>query len=77
MISLEPQNFGSKAFEDNNLKTEIEKKIRSGQKLSKIKKSFKVDNIDEVVEQIKDELEVNEFWYYDENNKIKLSPLQI
>lgn len=70
----EPQNFGSKAFEDNNLKTEIEKKIRSGQKLSKIKKTFKVDNIDEVVEQIKDELEVNEFWYYDENNKIKLSP---
>lgn len=70
----EPQNFGSKAFEDKNLKTEIEKKIRSGQKLSKIKKSHKLDSIDEIVEQIKDELEVNEFWYYDENNKIKLSP---
>lgn len=69
-----PENYGTKAFEDNTLKIEIEKKIRSGQKLSKIKKDFKLDNIDEVVENIKEQLEVNEFWYYDENNKIKLSP---
>jgi len=69
-----PENFGTRAFEDTNLKTDIEKKIRSGQKLSKIKKSFNISNIDEIVENIKEELEVNEFWYYDENNKIKLSP---
>lgn len=69
-----PENFGSKAFEDTNLKTDIEKKIRAGQKLSKIKKEFNLKNVDEVIESIKEDLEVNEFWYYDENNKIKLSP---
>jgi len=69
-----PQNFKSKAFEDSEKKTEIEKKIRSGKKISAIKKEIDLPNLDLIVESIKEQLEVNEFWYYDDKNKIKLSP---
>ena len=69
-----PETFNTKAFEDNKLRDEIEKKIRSGKKLSLIKKEVDVKNIDSVVENIKEDLQIKEFWYYDENNKIRLSP---
>lgn len=69
-----PENFNTKAFEDNKLRDEIEKKIRSGKKLSTIKKEINIKNIDSVVEDIKEDLQVSEFWYYDDKNKIRLSP---
>ncbi|MBS3739502.1 MAG: hypothetical protein KGY51_11010 [Psychroflexus sp.] len=71
-----PGNFGSKCFEDHNLKTKIEKQIRSGKSNRKIKKIFsnKVDDVETVIDKIKDNTKVNEFWYYDDKNKIRLSP---
>lgn len=72
-------NFGTKFFEDKKLKNEIEKAVRSGKKNNEIKKKLEKNNINvedfnDVVEDIKEDLEVSEFWYYDDKNKIKLSP---
>lgn len=71
-----PENFGSKSFEDTQLKTKIEKQIRAGKSNKQIKKDFgsKVEDLESVVDKIKDNTEVNQFWYYDDKNKIKLSP---
>jgi hypothetical protein len=71
-----PENFGSKSFEDNQLKARIEKLIRAGKSNKQIKKEFgdKVKDIETVVDKIKDNTEVNQFWFYDDKNKIKLSP---
>jgi len=71
-----PQNFGSRFFEDTNLKRNIEKQLRAGKTPAQIKKSLEKDvgNLEEVLEGIKDELEITEFWYYDNKNNIKISP---
>lgn len=71
-----PQNFGSKSFEDFDLRKKIEKQVRNGKKNTYIKNSIdsKIENLDLIVENIKEDLEVSEFWYYDDKNKIKLSP---
>lgn len=67
-----PENFGTKFFEDHQTKMEIEKQVRSGKK--KIKLDNKIEDIEEVVEKVKEQLQVDEFWFYDDKNKIKLSP---
>jgi len=72
-------NFGSKFFEDEVVKNEIVKEVRAGKTNASIKKrlerkNIEVDDINQIVEDIKDNLEVNEFWYYDDKNKIRLSP---
>jgi len=73
-------NFNTKAFEDRAERVRIEKKIRSGKSKKDIERDLKGRNsplagrVDEVTESIKSEMEVDEFWYYDHNGKIKLSP---
>jgi len=71
-----PENFGSKFFEDHKMRTKIEKQVRDGKNNKQIQKKLntKIDDLDEIVDNIKEDLEVNEFWYYDDKNKIKLSP---
>jgi len=68
-------DFGTKFFEDNIKKQEVENLILRGRKNSDIIKEFpqmKEEQIDEV----RKNLNPNEFWVYDQEGKIKLSPLK-
>lgn len=70
------QNFGSKEFEDKEAQQKVEKQIRAGKQNKDIIKSMPdldAEHIEEFVSSIKESLDIDEFWYYDENNKIKLS----
>lgn len=72
-------NFGTKFFEDNQLQKKIEIEIRSGKSNSQIEKTLekenlKLDDLGGIVDNIKSNIEIDEFWYYDERNKIRLSP---
>jgi len=69
-------NFGTKFFEDNQTKEKIEKLIRAGKSQKEISKSFESHDKKEVenfVSSIKETLDIDEYWYYDDKNKIKLS----
>lgn len=70
------ENHGSKEFEDKEAQQKVEKLIRSGKKSVDIIKSLpelKDVELDSYIESVKETLDIDEFWYYDENNKIKLS----
>jgi len=76
-------NFGTKSFEDKTLSSDIEKMMREGKDLKYIQRRLKEKNvsfaddkhkIEDVIDGIKKTIEVKEFWYYDKNNKIRLSP---
>jgi hypothetical protein len=69
--------FKTKFFEDSQIKARIEKQIRTGKKVKDIQKAItevSPEKIQEVAENIKENIAVNEFWYYDDNEKLKLSP---
>jgi hypothetical protein len=61
--------FGSRAFEDIQSKEKIEKLIRSGKPKKEIESLFK----DVDVSRIKDSIDIDEFWYYNDKGKILLS----
>lgn len=68
--------FGTKFFEDKEAQIKIEKQIRAGKKKKEITQIFPdIDKrtISEYIDSVKELLDIDEFWYYDENNKIKLS----
>lgn len=70
-------NFGTKFFEDKNLKNKIEKFIRSGKNEVEILKKFpeiKKEDVKEIVGNVKDIMASDDFWEYDNKGKIKLSP---
>lgn len=71
--------FGSKFFEDNELKKNIEIQIRNGKTPKEIIDNLERQNIvikdpEEAIENIKHDLTVEEFWYYTQKGAIKLSP---
>lgn len=69
-------NFGTKFFEDDHTKEKIKIKIRAGDDLTNIKRSFNQYSpveIEEAISDIKKELSITEFWDYDKNNRISLS----
>lgn len=69
-------NFGTKFFEDKECQQKIEKLIRAGKQNKDITKQFNDINPEQIetyIESIKDALDIDEFWYYDDNNKLKLS----
>lgn len=71
-------SFGSKCFEDKQTRVKLEKKIRSGKKVKEIQNWVKaenitVENVESVVEKVKETMQVEEFWQYDHNGKIKLT----
>lgn len=69
-------NFNTKCFEDIDTTQKIEKQIRTGNDYSKIKKKFPdIDSsaLESYVDSVKENLDLEEFWYYDDKNKIKLS----
>lgn len=65
-------NFGTKFFEDHDKHEKIEKLIRAGKTQKEIVKS--IDGSDDFVESIRENLNIDEFYYYDEKGKIKLDP---
>lgn len=70
-------NFKTKFFEDSTSKAKIEKLIRSGKKETEIVSSFpelKSEQVTQSLQQIKEKISINDFWNYDKNGKIKLSP---
>lgn len=73
--SRNPEKFGSRAFEDIDTINAIKKDVISGLSDSEIKKKYK-DNGDVagVVKVARDEEE--NFWYYDDKGRIKLSPIK-
>lgn len=71
------ENFGTKFFEDTKTREKIEKQIRAGKKNKEIKASFAEyteTEIEKCITGIKENISIVDFWHYDEENKIKLSP---
>lgn len=68
-------NFGSKFFEDSVTIKKIERHIRSGSSIDKIKADFSEhspNEIEKAIEQTKAKLSISEFWEYDKKGKISL-----
>lgn len=68
---------GTKYFEDAYTRQKIERRIRSGESIKAIQEStpdYGAEEIEEAVRSIKETLSVTEFWYFDDNGKIKLRP---
>ena len=61
--------FGTKAFEDHLRKEKIEKLIRGGKSKKDIEKDFKDVDID----LLKQSVDIDEFWIYNDKGKINLS----
>lgn len=61
--------FNTRAFEDTNTKIQIEKLIRSGKPKKEIQNKFKDVDID----LLKDSVDIDEFWIYNDKGKINLS----
>lgn len=71
------ENFNSKFFEDKQTKEKVEKLIRAGKKNKEIAKSFpeySEEELESCVNGIKENISITDFWHYDDENKIKLSP---
>ncbi len=60
---------GTKFFEDIHVKEKIEKKIRAGASKVELEKEFK--NVD--IGRFKNEMFIDEFWYYNDKGKLFLS----
>jgi hypothetical protein len=70
-------NFRTKFFEDTKTKQAVHKMIISGKKEKDIEKllpDMTSEEVQNCINLIKDKISLDEFWYYDENGKIKLSP---
>lgn len=70
-------NHGTKFFEDNELKGKIQQSIRSGKSSKEIKKllpNYSTDEVDTLINDVKDELAVTEFWRYTKQGKVTLVP---
>lgn len=61
--------FATKHFEDNQKKEQIEKLIRSGKTKKEVQEKF----IDVDISLLKDNIDIDEFWYYNDKGKILLS----
>lgn len=59
----------NKYFEDYDTKEKVEKQIRAGKTKKEIEATFK--GVD--ISRVKDNIDVDEFWYYNDKNKILLS----
>lgn len=65
-------NFGTKFFEDKETIEKVEKLVRSGKKKTEITKS--IPESKEYLDNIKENLDVDEYWTFDDKNRIRLSP---
>jgi SOS response regulatory protein OraA/RecX len=72
-------SFHTKFFDDNNVKKNIQKQILSGKSPKQIQKALTLENVtidEDVIEKVKENMEVEEFWNISEKGKISLSPLK-
>jgi hypothetical protein len=70
-------NFGTKFFEDKTIKQKIEKQIRTGKSKKEVidtYKDFDKKEIEKCIDDIKEDISVSDFWYYNDKGKINLSP---
>jgi hypothetical protein len=70
-------NFGTKFFEDKSIKEKIEKQIRSGKSKKEVVDThteFNKKDIEKCIDEIKEDISVDDFWYYNDKGKINLSP---
>ena len=72
--------FKTRFFEDTNVRETIQKQILSGKNAKQIRTELQRENIDsvdaDVIERVKDSMEVDEFWNISDKGKITLSPLK-
>lgn len=61
--------YNTKAFEDIHAREKIEKLIRSGKTSKEVQKTYK----DVDISRIKENLDIDEFWYYSDKGKVVLS----
>lgn len=69
--------FGTRFFEDVETKFRVEKQIRVGKQtkdIAKIIPDVTEAQIEQAAEQIRDNQNVEDFWYFDTNGNIRLSP---
>lgn len=69
--------FGTKFFEDKFTKEKIEKLIRAGKSVKEIKEAFtdlSEQEIESATNNIKDSLQITEFWQYSDQGKLTLRP---
>jgi hypothetical protein len=69
--------FGTKFFEDKTIKQKIEKQIRIGKSKKEVIDSysdFDKKEIEKCIDEIKEDISVSDFWYYNDKGKINLSP---
>jgi hypothetical protein len=69
--------FGTKFFEDKSVKNRIEKQIRTGKNKKEVieyHSDFDKKEIEKCIDDIKEEISVSDFWYYNDKGKINLSP---
>jgi hypothetical protein len=69
--------FGTKFFEDKSIKQKIEKQIRTGKNKKEVldyHSDYDKKEIEKCIDEIKEEISVSDFWYYNDKGKVNLSP---
>ena len=69
--------YGTRFFEDVETKHRVEKQIRVGKHtkdIVKIIEGVSAKQVDEAAEKIRDGQNIEDFWYFDKNKNIRLSP---
>ena len=69
--------FGTKFFEDKSIKQKIEKQIRTGKNKKEVidfHSDYDKKEIEKCIDEIKEDISVSDFWYYNDKGKINLSP---
>ena len=69
--------FGTKFFENHTAVQKLEKQIRSGKKeqdLKRLNPEIPKEIIIDVIEKVKEDLAITDFWYYNDKGNIQLSP---
>lgn len=70
-------SFGTKFFEDKSIKQKIEKQIRTGKNKKEViefHSDYDKKEIEKCIDEIKEDISVSDFWYYNDKGKINLSP---
>ncbi len=69
--------FGTRFFEDTHVKAKIEKQLKTGKSakaIIKLMPEIDSNKIEQAAEQIRNNADIEDFWYYDERGNVKLFP---
>ena len=70
-------NFGTKFFEDKITRSRIENQIRTGKSKKDVVDlncDYDKKEIENCIDEIKEEISVSDFWYYNDKGRVNLSP---